>query len=593
MTTGSTRICCVFALAAAFVTAVRAAEPMAWNMRETAMSDDGRLTFLAKSWWKKAQALKEGQSFTLDLNKDGRPDTIITRKGGNIVEAIDDSGRAKDIWNRAGTTYVVSYNGTGLVDRMVSYIDNDGDGKSDEVELRYFRDGYLRYAWFGESFDGDASDIFALNNWAYAGNDLGSKFRGNTQIYLNKFDPVTKSWVPLSECPFSFWDLDKDGHGDVVMRVSAAPMASLTGPDNDYANNYAYMWAPEATPLDKTGALNMRLSFNVDPKPRKEPLTKPHYNFGFTSVGAQPYQYPGMTDTNPRRRPPQTVTRIDWKQRWAPGVNYPATETGFTWDESHSVWRWEGQFWIYERVYLSNTGGPVHRWNMRREYSPTASSERRIYYSEADRRYHLEGATEAWLEAGHLVNERQDLEFRWFDTDGDGRLDTVEVYRSGTPLPVRTSRFDPRAHPVELSIEVLTKEYNEKILPEGIESDRHFITALKKIASDPAALQYESEAAKTELQERQRYCLDIARELHYLKVRDAILAVQARLPYPGSKGDPQKWRDMAPGSAATGYSMGDSLRFWTLDRLLRKLDAQYAEGRFDEAARTLAEFKLD
>jgi hypothetical protein len=593
MTAWRSHFCRAFALAAILTTAAPAAESLAWNLRETAMSDDGRLIWSAKSWWKKAQALKEGQRFTLDLNKDGRPDTIITRMDGNIVEAIDDSGHAKDIWNRASTTYIVSYKGTGVVDRMVSYIDNDGDGKSDEVELRYFRDGYLRYAWFGESFDGDASDIFALTNWAYAGNDLGSKFRGNTQIFLNKYDPSTKSWVPLSECPFSFWDLDKDGHGDVVMRVSAAPLASLTGSDNDYANNYNYMWAREATPLEKTGALNMRLSFNVDPKPRKDPLTKPHYNFGFTSVGAQPYQYPGMTDTNPRRRPPQTATRIDWKQRWAPGVNYPASETAFTWDESRSVWRWEGQFWIYERVYLSNTGGPVHRWNMRREYSPAAGSERRIYYSEADRRYHLQGAAEAWLEAGHLVNEQKDLEFRWFDTDGDGRLDTVEVYRPGSSLPVRTNRFDPRAHPAELSIDALTKDYNEKILPESIESDHRFIAALKKIASDPVALRYEAEAAKAEMPERQRYCLDIARELHFLKVRDTILAAQARLPYPGSKGDPEKWRSMTPGSVETGSSMGDSLRFWTLERQLRKLGTQYAEGRFDEAARTLAEFKLD
>ena len=125
---------------------------------------------------------------------------------------------------------------------------------------------------------------------------------------------MTKTWVPLSECPFSFWDFDKDGHGDIVLRVSAAPLNSLTGPDADYANNYNYMWAPKATPLAQTGNLNVRFSFNIDPGPRHDPLTKPHYNFGFTTVGAVPYRYPNMTYTNPRRRPPQTVTRIDWNQ---------------------------------------------------------------------------------------------------------------------------------------------------------------------------------------------------------------------------------------------------------------------------------------
>jgi len=454
MTAWRSYTCRAFALATLLQAMAAAAEPVAWNMRETAMSEDGRLTWFAKPWWKKAQALKEGQSFTLDLNRDGLPDTLIARKDGNLVEAIDDSGRAKEIWNRASTTYVVSYKGTGLVDRMVSYIDNDVDGKSDEVELRYFRDGYLRYAWFGESFDGDASDIFALKDWAYAGNDLGSKFRGNTQIYLNKYDPVTKSWVPLSECPFSFWDLDKDGHGDVVMRVSAAPLASLTGPDTDYANNYDYMWAREATPLDKTGALNVRLSFNVDPKPRKDPLTKPHYNFGFTSVGAQAYRYPGMTDTNPRRRPPQTVTRIDWKQRWAPGVNYPATQTAFTWDESRSVWRWEGQFWIYERRIITNTGAPSLRWNMRREYLGSPSSNHELYYSGIDKRYHLRGASEMWIEVGHVVGDTKDLEIRAFDTNHDGVLTQAEWERARDAARAQIEQQAPRTAAPMLSIVV-------------------------------------------------------------------------------------------------------------------------------------------
>ena len=46
-----------------------------WYMQETAMSADGRLTFLNKPWWPRAKALPEGGSYTLDQNRDGRPDT--------------------------------------------------------------------------------------------------------------------------------------------------------------------------------------------------------------------------------------------------------------------------------------------------------------------------------------------------------------------------------------------------------------------------------------------------------------------------------------------------------------------------------------
>jgi hypothetical protein len=588
--------CSAILLMAALTAEAQTAPRLPWNMRETAMTKDGRLTMLQKPWWTRARTLKEGQSFTLDLNHDGRPDTMITRKDDNIIEAIDDSGRAAKIWNQASTTYVVSYNGTGLVDRMVSYIDNNNDGRADEVDLRYYKDGYLRFTWIGECYDGcDASQIFDLKNWQYSGNGFVSRFRGDTQIYLNKYDSVTKTWVPLSECPFSFWDADdtdKEGRSDVVLRVSAAPRSSMNGSDTDYANNYDHMWARETTPLSTIAVVNMRLSFNIDPKPRRDPLNKPHYNFGFTSVGAQPYQYPGMRDTNFRRRPPQTTVHMNWKQGWAPGVHYPSSATGFTWDEARSAWRWEGQFWTYQRIYLSNTGSPTYRWNMRREYSLKPTTERRLYYSAADRRYHLFGAQRGWLEVGHMVNSHKDLEFRWFDDSGDGYLDTVKVYRPESPFPVRVDHFDPRAQPGKLSIEELTKEYNEKILPEAIASDQRFIAELTKVASDPLAFQYEAEAKKTEMPERQRYCLDIARELLFLKVREKILAYESRLPYPNGRVDPAKRRSFAPGSVASGYSLGDSVRFWKLVLLIHKFENEYANGRLEQAGKTLSEIHL-
>jgi hypothetical protein len=568
-----------FASLLLMLSALSAAE-LPWYMQETAMSADGRLTFLNKPWWPRAQALAEGASFTLDLNHDGKPDTTVMRQNGHLVETIDDGPGASK-------AYVVSFKGSGLVDRMIVYIDNDGDDKADEMEIRHYQDGYLRYAWFGENYDHDGVQIFDLKDWSYAGNNANNRFRGNSQIYLNKYDPVTKTWIPLSECPFAFWDFDKDGLGDIVLRVSAAPLGSVTGPDTDYANNYNYMWAPKATPLAETGNLNVRLSFNVDPSPRHDPVDKPHYNFGFTMVGSVPYRYPNMTYTNPRRRPPQTVTRIDWKQGIEVGTNYPARETGFSWDESRSVWRWEGEFWIYERVYLSNTGGPTQRWNMRREYSSKASTKRELYYSDADRRYHLAGASEGWLEAGYLVSEKKDLEFRWFDSDGDGRLDTVEVFRPDNPVPVRVSHFDPRAHSVQLNRDALIREYNLTILPQAIAADEAFLTSLKKVAQDPGADAYIAEAQKTDMPERRRYCLDIARELLFLKVRDLLWARNASGAYPQAPPDRSKYRSMEPGSSQIGYSMGDSLRYWGTARLIQQFIDDYASGRLEDAAKAL------
>jgi hypothetical protein len=292
-----------------------------------------------------------------------------------------------------------------------------------------------------------------------------------------------------------------------------------------------------------------------------------------------------MTYTNPKRRPPQTVTRIGWNEGVEVGMNYPAQETGFTWDEARSVWRWEGQFWIYERIYLSNTGGPTHRWNMRREYSAKPGAERRLYYSEADKRYHLEGAREGWMEAGWLVNQQKDLEFRWFDEDGDGRLDTVQVFRGDAPAPVRVSRFDPRARAVKLDRVAMVREYNGEILPRAIEEDGRFIAAMKKRGAVPLAAAYEDEAARAEMPERRRYCLDVARELYFLNVRDALWAAHQRGPYPAAP-QAKDWRVMKPGSPE-GYTMGDSIRYWEEARGIERFTVEYANGRLDEAVKAV------
>jgi hypothetical protein len=566
--------------------AQHAAQP--WWQTETAVAKDSQLTLKQKAWWPRAQALKEGERFELDLNRDGKADTIVTRVDGDIVEAIDDTGHASDIWNHVSTTYVVSYDGTGLVDRMVSYIDGHHEGHASEVEIRYFQNGYLRYGWFANRFGGDAADIFALKRWQYAGNDHGSKFRGNAQIYLNKYDPATDSWQPLSECPFSFWDLDHDGRTDVTLRVSVAPRGSLHGPDTDYANNYDYMWAKDATPQTKMGALNMRLSFNIDARPRTDALDKPHSNFSFTMTGEAPYMYANARDFNASRRAPQTTVHMSWSLRWNAAMLYPANATGFSWDEARTNFRWEGQFWIYERAYLSNTGSPTERWNMRREYTSTPSRLRQIYFSPVDQRFHLRGAREAWLEVGHIISDEKNLEFRWWDTDGDGLLDTVEVFRGNATEPARVAHFDPHASAVNLDVETLSRLYNSKMIPEAIRRDEVLNKAMRLLISDDTATKYEAAAGQADSQERRRYCLDIARELLYLRVRDLINNEEQSDLYPSANADTKRFRDPVTGTPESGYTLGDSLRYWNRVRLLHEMDAAYASGEFDKVEALLA-----
>ncbi|MCL5005702.1 MAG: hypothetical protein M1404_04140 [Acidobacteria bacterium] len=581
---------CVLIVIPAVAAPPRARLP--WYMRATAMTPDGRLTFLDKPWWPRAKALAEGQSFTLDLNHDGRPDTVVERKDDNIIEAIDDSGRAKNILNKVDTAYLVSYHRTGLVDRMVAYIDNNHDGKADEMEIRYYKDGYLRFGWFGENYDNDGAQIFSLKNWQYDGNGFASKFRGNTIIYLNKYNFETHKWEPLSECPFVFFNPSHDGFGEIVARFAVAPLSSNTGSDLDYANNYKYMWSAKATPLDKLGTVNVRLSYSIDPPPRKQAFSRPHYNFGFTMVGSQPYNYPRMSYTNPRRRPPQTVIRIPWNDALQVALDYPAAKTGFTWDEGRSVHRWEGQFWIYERRLLYNTGGPTYRWNMRREYSSNPATRRQLYYSAVDKRYHLFGAKEGWLEVGHLVDDKKDMEIRYFDTNGDGYFDKWEVFLGGDPVPVQITRVsDPRTRMVPLKRSFLIKDYNRRVLPKAIAEDKKLIAEMRKFVSISLVSKYEAAAQSATMAERRRYCLDVARELYFIGVRDLLYRRDASSDYPAlAQAAPRPLLERGP--IGGRYTLGDTLAYWKLAREIEAFVNDYGSGHLRHAYLDLRKISL-
>jgi hypothetical protein len=419
-----------------------------------------------------------------------------------------------------------------------------------------------------------------MKHWQYAGNDQGSEFRGNAQIYINKYDSVTKSWSPLSECPFSFWDTDHDGRTDVTLRVSATPLESAAHKDTDYANNYNYMWAKDAAPVSTIQATNMRLSFNVDARPRHDDLDRPHSNFSFTMVGHDPYRYEGMRDFDSHRRPPQTTVHMPWSARWTPALHYSADQLGFTWDEGRMHFRWEGQFWIYEREYLSNTGSPNERWNLRREYNDRPGSQPAIYFSEADLRYHLLGAQEAWMEVGHIVGDAKDLELRWWSSKNDGHLDMLEVYRGDSTTPAWVQPFDSHAKAVALDVNALASVYNGRVLPQAIAEDHATIAALKQYVSDPRAEAYEEAAVSAaDEPERARFCLDIARMLYYLKLRERALAAEAAGPYPSGHADAAHYRDTKPkGNARGSYTLGDSVAYWMIARTPHQLDQQFANG---------------
>ncbi|MCC6488109.1 MAG: hypothetical protein IT364_11475 [Candidatus Hydrogenedentes bacterium] len=568
-----------------------------WWMQATALSSSGELRLDRKAWWDQAAALRVGESFAVDEGKGLVRRETFEDRGGKAQDAIvwviddDEDGSVGAGGDRDSDCYVADYGRDGSVDRMVDYIDDDGDNDPDEMDIRYFVDSELRYCWFGVDLDDDSS-MWSLSGYEYGGPSFfESDPYGDSMIYMNKLDTESGGWSPISECPFAFYDTDGDGQSEVVVRCSAVPISYDTDVDPDYANDYSHFAAPWKPALRHMGIVNIRYGFDID-KGSSDAMPL-HYDFGFNLVGAAPYDYPGAKHVNLKRRPPQTTVVTPWADLRGICDAYEAKETGFSWHEesddtidighgehSDADRRWEGVFWTWERRFMENTGGPGQKWNVRREYGTKPSTSRELYYSPVDRRIHLKHAQEGWMQVGHFAGLGALGEIRTFDTDGDGYLDRWE-YDFGDWHRV-AQVMDERAEDLEWNVDALSDRYMGQILPEANKANQRFMAAMATRRAFDADSKL-VEAASGEPGICQRYAQDILRELQYADFYTYWSGVAARALADQSMDDLRQLDAEARASGVTSQTA------WDLRRLLSRIDWLYGQGELDEAARLLEE----
>jgi hypothetical protein len=471
---------------------------------------------------------------------------------------------------------------------MVDYIDDDGDGDPDEMDIRYFVDGSLRNAWFGIDLDDDSA-MWSLTGYEYGGPSyFESDPYGENIFYMNKIDPNQGIWIPISECPFSFHDTDGDGYSEVVVRVSAVPLEYDRNKHPDYANYQgSSAWQKEQ---EQMGVVNIRYSFDIDNLSSSEnPL---HYDFGFNLVGGIPYDFEGMEHFNLKRRPPQVTRFIPYERIIEVSDSFPARETGFSWhehyDDTISIgygpardqdMRWEGIFWIWERRFMENTGAPNQKWNVRREWSQQPAEQRELYYSGIDRRIHLKGAKEGWIEVGHFAGQGAIGEVRMLDTNDNGFFDRWEVYLGNETTPARVSTVqDEKVRLLQFDLQSLGDFYTQEVLPEAMEANDDLMAAMERVHkfNAPRGLEKALEEGSDNVR---RYVQDIIRELHYQSLRSRLVGSAHEVLRNSQFNDLFSERQNPPNTETA----------WRVIRLLQDLEVAYGNGDFDVAISILKE----
>ena len=242
---------------------------------------------------------------------------------------------------------------------------------------------------------------------------------------------------------------------------------------------------------------------------------------------------------------------------------------------------------------MGNTGGPCQKYNMRREWSSSPASNRELYYSGVDRRIHLFGAEEGWLEIGHFGGLGKIGEVRMLDTDGNGFFDRWEVRLEGRDQPVRvTTVRDEKARRVPFDKDQLYKPYAGEVLPEAMAANEKLMKAMAGVRPFEAPGGLKKAMAEGPANFR-RYAQDVVRELQYQDLRDHFRK-QAEAVLEGLPKSPHYRRDSGDLQEVSRATKGDldstanSHTAWKMVRALMELDQAYGEGDYDRAGEIIA-----
>jgi hypothetical protein len=492
----------------------------------------------------KLKTVPAGTRVSLDTDGDGKIDTMYfidpdakheARFRPILVKAIDRDGDMErdGAPDTDSDLYVADVNADGTVDSVVEYIDRDRDNALDEMAIYTYSANNRNLgtdtiqAWWSRDVGHDHK-LWQTINYRYQQKECQFRcdFNGDEVFANYVYDSASKRWIPGWENPFGFYDEDRDGIAEVVIRFSGKG--------------------------DRMES--MRYSFDADNDATR--AMKHNYDFGFTCLASRK-----QDDGRTIPLPPQLTESITlhsipagpvlgWKHARKFGESADWGRILMAWVEDdnnvdsrpdgdpHN--RWEGVIASGTEHFPQVGGPPVGPFNVRYEADLDNSGRMQLYNSPVDGRIHLRGADEGWLKADYDHDGKVDFAIFYVDTDKDGIVDTWKFDLDGDGTVDRTMRAMYRPKPVPLHYATLSDEYR-RIVADAVRQNADLTAALKTFlehrgadAAPDAAEQYfetglihyrESEGVGKRIHdsaEGRRFYGDISRERYFNRLTKAV-----------------------------------------------------------------------
>lgn len=374
----------------------------------------------------KVLTLHEGERLYLDPDGDGRPEEVwfIDTAARHpeemrpvLVHAIDEDGDLKPGGDpdQDGDLYIVDWKADGSINAALDYTDVDGDGDLDEMAFFYLWGGRSgketkMMSWWGED-TGDDNLLWYDVGYTYRQDDCQTRshFGGNEMFNAYLLGENDTEWVPALENPFVFYDHDFDGVTEEVIRIEGegwridnlrhsfdADNDATPGQPRDFDVSLS-AHAPEGLRVPEQLA-DRRMLRGIPTGPFLSYASVPDFA---RKTGWASYLLSWVEDD-------LNMDRVDVRD----GKFLDTQE------------RWEGVIAAGNPDFKQIGGPHAGTLNIRYEVNPKGNGPIRVYWSRADARLHLFGATKRWIDVDLNYDLAPECRYEIADKDGDGYGET-------------------------------------------------------------------------------------------------------------------------------------------------------------------------